>query len=109
LLETGAVQWIHVPPAAHLGAFGNLAAIATAAGWDNTVSTFVEDCWTSLVVGEQRFTEPEGRGGLHAGQSDDILGGVLTRHVRSWGVGRSSRSTTVCAEYLESGGWWQRA
>jgi hypothetical protein len=52
-ISAAATDYIVVPPASHAGTFGQLNAIALAAGWN---PGFYENMWTSKEVGEQRFT-----------------------------------------------------
>ena len=69
---TGA-QWIQVTPNDHGGQFGHLGPIAAANGWS---PGFIENAYSSLEVGEQRFTNAGdvsgyfrvGRAGVSIGQ-----------------------------------------
>jgi len=61
-IEGGAAQYIVVPPAAHGGIFGNLAAVSLANGWS---PIFFENMWVSLEVAEQRFTNIDDESGFY--------------------------------------------
>lgn len=75
-IEQSGARYIVVPPGAHGQAFGNLNAIALANGWERG---FSENPWTSLEIGEQRFTNAGDQSGFYQlGRAGVSIGSTLT-------------------------------